>query len=149
MLLPILVLIICWTVNPFVKKKLMNLADKSNNNIRPVDFLLVSNLIAITVVLLVYLYNSRDKLSVVDTVKSLTPKQWGYFLANAVVTLTATFLFVFVLEKGKITKLIPSIQSAVILFSFLIGMFVLKEDVPQYKLFSVALICLGIILLNF
>jgi drug/metabolite transporter (DMT)-like permease len=149
MLLPILVLIICWTVNPFVKKKLMNLPDTSNNNIRPVDFLLVSNLIAITVVLLVYLYNSRDKLSIVDTVKSLTPIQWGYFAANAVVTLTATFLFVFVLEKGKITKLIPSIQSAVILFSFVIGMFVLKEDVSQYKLFSIALICLGIILLNF
>ena len=96
-----------------------------------------------------YLYNSRDKLSVVGTIKSLTPKQWAYFAANAAVTLTATFLFVFVLEKGKITKLIPSIQSAVILFSFLIGLFVLKEDVPQYKLFSVALICLGIILLNF
>lgn len=149
MLLPILVLIICWTLNPFVKKKIMNLPDKSNANIRPVDFLLVSNLIAVTVVLLVYLYNSRDKLSVVGTIKSLTPKQWGYFAANAVVTLTATFLFVFVLEKGKITKLIPSIQSVVILFSFLIGLFVLKEDVPQYKLFSVALICLGIILLNF
>ena len=148
MLLPILVLIICWTLNPFVKKKIMNLPDKSNANIRPVDFLLVSNLIAVTVVLVVYLYNSRDKLSI-QTGKSLTPKQWGYFAANAVVTLTATFLFVFVLEKGKITKLIPSIQSAVILFSFLIGLFVLKEDVPQYKLFSVALICLGIILLNF
>ena len=104
MLLPILVLIICWTLNPFVKKKIMNLPDKSNANIRPVDFLLVSNLIAVTVVLLVYLYNSRDKLSVVGTIKSLTPKQWAYFAANAA---SHTYCHIFVcicFRKGKDNK---------------------------------------------
>ena len=44
MLLPILVLIICWTLNPFIKKKIMNLPDKSNANIRLIDFLLVISL---------------------------------------------------------------------------------------------------------
>ena len=74
----------------------MNIPNKnSSENINPMDFLLISNVMSLLVILIFYFINSKDKYRVIGTFKKLSLEHWKYFCLNALVTLTSTFLFVF------------------------------------------------------
>ena len=146
MYLYIVLLVLCWTLNPFVKKKVMSAKTKSGGLITPEDFLLVSNIIAVLTIVGVFLIVRNHNIA--KTIKDLSFNHWALFGLNALVSLTATFLFVFVLNKGQITRIIPTIQSSVIFFTFLLAWLFLGEKIDHKKIIGVALLCIGIILMN-
>ena len=121
--------------------------NQKGETINPLVFLL-SNLLAISIILFVYLINAKDKFRVVDTFKKLTVPHLKYFMFNALASMTATFLFVFVLKKGAISKLFPTIQATVIISSFFLGSYLLKESISTLQMIAIGMISVGIIALN-
>ena len=146
MYLYIILLVIGWTLNPFIKKKVMAAKTRSGGVISPEDFLLISNIIAVVSIVTFFLIIKNH--NIIKSIKDLSLNHWALFGLNAVVSLTATFLFVFVLNKGQITRLIPTIQSSVIFFTFLLAWLFLGEQIDHKKIIGVTMLCVGIILMN-
>lgn len=145
----LIIIIICWTLGPFIKKKIMNIpSNNDSENINAMDFLLISNIIALFVILVFYFINSKDKYTVMGTFKKLSLKHWMYFCLNALVTLTSTFLFVFVLKKGSISKIFPTVQATVIIASFFLASYLLKEQINVLQMTAIGFISTGILLLH-
>ena len=149
MYIQIIIIILCWTLGPFVKKKVMNTpSGKRGDEITSLDFLLISNLIGFLMIIAFNILNSKSKNNVLDTFKKFTLEHWKYSIINTLLTLISASLFLFVLQKGSVKKYFPLIQSSVIILSFLVGSYVAKERITLTKILAIILISGGIVLLN-
>ena len=141
--LSFILVVLCWTFNPFIKKKILNTTKLK------VDEYFVINHFVITVLLIgyfIYLYKKRECSS--DCIKQLTRYDCFYILLGSITSILSARLLLYIIKTNDISYMVAHIQPLVIFLTFLIGYLFFMEKMSIYRLLGGALVILGIILLN-
>jgi uncharacterized membrane protein len=139
----LVLLILCWTINPFMKKILLK-------KLNPYEYLMVHNIIIACVIFALVLY-----FTCIDTTKikytsynSLSKCDVGILLLGAISTIFASLMFLYIIKLQDISYILPHIQSIIITLSLIIGYYFFYEKVNFIMLMGIALIIGGITLIN-
>jgi uncharacterized membrane protein len=138
-----ILVIICWTFNPFIKKIVLK---KGHINI---DEYFVINHFIVTAILIVYfifLFNNRRCRS--DCINSLDRYDVMYILLGAITSILGARLLLSIISYSDVSYMVAHIQPLVIALIFIIGYIFFSETITVYKLIGVSLIILGILFLN-
>ena len=139
------ILVFGWTLNPFLKKIVMR-------TLNPYEYY-VAQTASIVVVAASYfiamkaLYGNH-KLSMASY-RALTHYQLSVLALGAFLSVLSTFMYLYLINTTDISKLVPHIQSVVIVFTALIGYFIFKEDLGKKDILGIALIISGITLIKY
>lgn len=139
----LLIIILCWTFNPFIKKKILN-SNKMN-----LDEYFVLNHFVVTILLIVYFYTlfKENKCSI-SCLKNLDIYDYIYVILGAVTSILGARLMINVIKQQDISFLIAHIQPLIIALTFIIGYMFFSEHITPYKILGVSLIILGLIFIN-
>jgi uncharacterized membrane protein len=139
----LLIIILCWTFNPFIKKKIIN-SNKMN-----LDEYFVLNHFVVTIFLVVYFYTlfKENKCSI-NCLKKLDIYDYIYVILGAVTSILGARLMINVIKQQDISFLIAHIQPLIIALTFIIGYMFFSEHITPYKILGVSLIILGLIFIN-
>ena len=136
----IIIIILCWSINPFIKKIV-------NKNISAIEYNIYNNTFILCLLLLIFAYNLffRNKNNIeLNILKKLNMKEIGIMLVSSVFTLLPSYLFVTLIKTQNVSKVNSIIQSSTILVSSLIGIFLFNEPYDIKKVFGIANIIVGL-----
>ena len=137
------ILIFSWTLNPFLKKKLIK---KINGN----DFFILNHILVSVFIFGYYFYLKNKKECDLNCIKKLNWSDIGILTLAAVTSMAgAIFLPHLITMKGDVSYLISNIQPAVIALTFLVGYMFFKEEITINKIIGVILILIGIVMMNY
>tara|TARA_B110001469_G_scaffold127659_1_gene149562 strand:- start:1155 stop:1607 length:453 start_codon:yes stop_codon:yes gene_type:complete len=142
-LLSFILVVLCWTFNPFIKKKILK-----TTNLK-VDEYFVINHFVITILLIgyfIYIYKKGECSS--NCIKQLTRYDCLYILLGSITSILGARLLLYIIKTNDISFMVAHIQPLVILLSFLIGYIFFMEKMNIYRIFGGILVIIGIILLN-
>jgi uncharacterized membrane protein len=134
-------LIMCWTLNPFLKKQ----ASKKLST----DEYMIFNHSLCTILVLVYLgYLMYKNKCDINCIKKLDKKEFIYSFAGAITTVLGSILLIKLIKEHEASYIIPHIQPLVIIFTIAIGYFVFHEDINIYKIMGGLLVVAGLFIMN-
>jgi uncharacterized membrane protein len=136
-------IVLCWTINPFIKKKILK-SKKLNTD----EYFIINHLI-VSIILGIYFYTlfKKKKCSWL-CIEKLDKYDYIYIFLGALTSILGARLLISVIKTEEITFLIAHIQPMIIALSFLIGYMFFSEHITPFKIGGIALIILGLILLN-
>ncbi len=137
----IIILIICWTFNPFLKKNTMT-------TLSPDESLVFNQMLSTTIIGIYFIYLLCNKRCNFKKLKSLSKKEIFYITLSAISTFVSAIALINLLHRENVSYLIPQIQPIVIFFTMLVGYFVFKEKITYYQMLGGLLIILGVWFLN-
>ena len=136
----IIIIILCWSINPFIKKIV-------NKNISPIEYNIYNNTFILCLLLLIFEYNlffiNKNNIEL-NILKKLNMKEIGIMLVSSGFTLLPSYLFVTLIKTQNVSKINSIIQSSTILVSSLIGIFLFNEPYDIKKVFGIANIITGL-----
>ena len=138
----IFILVICWTLTPFLRKKAI--IKLTNEEYFVVNFLLTS-LIALFVwcYLIKYGhtgYNVFAKMNYTDMV-------WAF--SSALLSILSAVCLIVLIKNNNVTHLIPKLSPCVLLLTCLLGVIVFGETLSTQKILAIFLIILGLIVFHY
>ena len=137
----ILVLIISFVLNPFIKKKALNGLD-------PNEFLIVNHIIY-TFFLFFYtaylVYNNKCD---INCWKKMNSSQYYWSLLAVITGFFGTISLIYLVSRDEVTFIIPNVQPIVIAIGAFIGYYLFNESMRFYKLIGIILVVLGAICIN-
>lgn len=138
----IFILVICWTLTPFLRKKAI--IKVTNEEYFVVNFLLTS-LIALLV--WCYLiryghtgYNVFAKMNYTDIV-------WAF--SSALLSILSAVCLIVLIKNNNVTHLVPKLSPCVLLLTCLLGVIVFGESLSIKKMLAIFLIILGLIIFHY
>ena len=135
------ILIICWTLNPFLRKKAIgNLSDNES---------LLLNQCFITILFFsyfAYLFISNN--CSFTNLKNIQRKDLLNNLVSSFVTFISAVILMKLLNSNKVTNLVPQIQPLVIILTMFCGYFLFNETITLQQIIGTILIVLGILFFN-
>ena len=138
-----LLIVVCWTMNPFIKKVLLN------DNKMSTDEYFVINHFVVTVLLVGYfIYLYTNKKCSTNCIARLNINDLIYILLGALTSILGARLLLSIIKQNDVSFLVAHIHPLVILMTFLIGYFFFTESVTIHKIIGGILVIAGIILLN-
>ncbi len=137
----ILIIVLCWTFNPFIKKILLNKIGKS-------EYLILNHLFITLFILLYFLYMfSRNKCDL-SCIRSLSKKELSLLSVGAVTSILGTLMLLHLVSTADVSYAIAHVQPIVISLTLVIGYLVFNERLTSAKVFGISLIVIGLIILN-
>ncbi len=141
----LLLIIICWSINPFVKKKIT----KSLNSI---EYNYANNMCILCMILMVIFYlnfiQTKSETVSINFFNKLNKNQIGLLVLSAFLTLLPSFLFITVLKEMDVSFVVSFTQSLTIVSSTIIGVLVMNETFNLKIGLGIASIVVGIGLLT-
>ncbi len=138
-------LILCWAINPFLKKIVMK-------KLNTYEFFLFNN-IFIFLFLLIYLIGLRitnQKNNVeIKKIIDLDKKEFIALIIGALVSLFGAILFLFLIKMDNVTTVISMSQSLSIIASLLIGFMFFSEHIKPKDIFGIFLIVFGVTIIKY
>lgn len=136
-------IVLCWSVNPFLKKIV-------NRNILPIEFNLYSNSLIIFYLILISAYtnsyeNSRISFNMMDR---LHPKEIGIMAVVSALTLIPSYLMGILNRNYSISGNTAIVQSLNIISTTLIGIVFSGETINVTKIGGIVCTSLGIYMLQ-
>ena len=71
-----------------------------------------------------------------------------YSVVGALLTVISSIALIKLLKENEATFIMPQIQPIVIFLTLLIGLFIFKEDLNNFKILGCILIILGLLIIN-
>ena len=142
-LIYITLLVICWTVNPFIKKKILN-----TNKINVYEYYILNHAcITIFVIGILYylMYNGTCN---VKCITNLDKKDYLYVLLGAITTLIGTFALMYIIKESEVSYTIPHIQPLIIILTLLGGFLYFNEKITLNKIIAIIFLITGLIFMN-
>ena len=137
----IFVIVLCWTLNPFVKKLLMKKMDGN-------EYLILNHSV-VTIILVFYLiYLLKKKKCDFQCIKSLSGSDLGLLTLGAVTTILSTLMLVYLVASTEVSYVLGTVQPIVISLSVILGFLLFKEKISVIKLSGLGFIIVGLLLLN-
>lgn len=134
-------LIICWTLNPFLKK-LMGSKLPANEN-------MIFNHSLCTIIILAYttylLINHKCDIS---KIQALSKKDVMLGIVTSIITVASSLLLIKILQENEASQVMPQIQPCVLLLTLIIGYFIFNEKMTKNKMIGAGLITLGLFVIN-
>ena len=140
-LLLLVLLVLGWTLNPFLKKKAIG--NLSSNESLVLNQCLIGLLFTIY-----FVYLFIGKKCNLTKFSKMNSKQIMYQIMASIVTVMSAIVLIKLLEKSNVSFLIPQIQPLIILLTILIGIFFFKEKITLVQMIGCAFIIIGVVLLN-
>jgi uncharacterized membrane protein len=137
----LILLITCWTLNPFLKKKVASKLDSNEH--------LIFNHALCSMIIIMYLiyllmnnkYNWRN-------LKSLDANDVIVSSSGAFTTVLASMLLIKLLKDGEITYILPHAQPCILVLTLFIGIFFYGESFTPNKIIGTLLIVGGLVFMN-
>ena len=137
----ILIVVLCWTFNPFIKKTLLTKIGKP-------EYLVINHIFITLFILIYFLYMfSRNKCDL-SCLRSLSKKEISLLSLGAITSILGTLMLLHVVSTADVSYAIAHIQPIVISLTLVIGYLIFNEQLTKYKVLGIALIVSGLIILN-
>ena len=140
-LLLIILLTICWTITPFLKKQ-------ASSKLSSSEYMIFNHGLC-TILIVVYfiylLYNNKCK---IDCIKKLNSKEIIIISLGAITTVLASLVLIKLLKENDTSDIRPYIQPCVIILTILIGYFIFNENITKYKILGIILIIVGLLVIG-
>ena len=138
----LILLIICWTTNPFMKKQV---ATKMSSS----EYMIYNHCLCTILIVFYAVYLILNKKYSIVSLKNLTKKEVGLSLIAALTTVLASILLIDLLKKNDASYIIPHVQPCIILLTLLVGYFIFKEEITKNKIIGTSLIVTGLVFMNY
>ena len=137
----IFIIVLCWTLNPFIKKVLLTNVGKS-------EYLVINHVFITLFVLIYFLFMfSRNKCDI-NCIRNLSKREIGLLTLGAISSLLGTLMLIHWISYSDVSYAIAHIQPIVISLTLIIGYLVFNETLDAYKVSGISLVVLGLIILN-
>ena len=134
-------LVICWTLNPFLKK-MMGSKLPANEN-------MIFNHGLCTIIIIVYLmYLLTSSKCDMSVIKKLSKKDILLGIVTAGITVASSLLLIKILEGNEASHIMPQVQPCVLLLTMIIGYMVFGEEMTRNKIIGAILIMSGLFVIN-
>ena len=141
----IMVLILCWTFNPLIKKICSSGNNKKLNN----NESLVLNHVLVTIILIIYtVYLIKYKRCNLQNIKNLEFRDFMIYLIGAVFTLLSSACLYEILQYKQMGEIVPIVQPSVIVLSLFMGYLVFNENITMLKILGTTLVATGVYLIT-
>ena len=140
----IIILILAWTSNPFIKKIITRKIDIDEYNLLLTFFLFIFFLIYYFYYKIAY----NTKIDFVD-LKKLNIKDFFYIILTVLNTLLIFIIVCKLANMTEITNFMPQVYCIIIALSCLIGYLYFNEEMSIYKSLGIIFIILVILLINY
>ena len=134
-------LVICWTLNPFLKK-MMGSRLPANEN-------MIFNHSLCTIIIVVYtiylLINHKCDMS---KIQSLSKKDIMLGIVTSVITVASSLLLIKILQENEASQVMPQIQPCVLLLTLIVGYFMFNEKMTKNKIIGAGFITIGLCIIN-
>lgn len=138
-----IVVVACWTMNPFIKKIILK-----KNKLSTDEFFVINHFV-ITILLFGYfIYLFKSKKCSVNCVKQLDINDGIYILLAALTSIIAARLLLNIIKSRDISYMVANLQPLIILSTFFIGYMFFKEKINVYRILGGIFVIIGIVLLN-
>ncbi len=138
----LVLLVLCWTVNPFMKKKI---AAKMSSS----EYMIFNHCLCSILIFLYFIYLIKSDNFSINNIKSLDNKDFGISIMAALTTVLATVFLISLLKNNDASYVIPHVQPCVILLTMLVGYYLYDEGITKNKSFGAILIISGLVLMNY
>ena len=135
-------LILAFTLNPFLKKQ-------ASKHVNTFEFIIIYQIFAIFIVIGFISYLLKYKDCSLACFKKLTNTDLIWTVLAVLTGIIGSLLLLYLLKKDEVSFIIPNVQAMVILLGALIGYFIFNEKTNIYKGTGLIFIILGIICLNY
>lgn len=134
-------LIVCWTLNPFLKK-LMGSKLPANEN-------MIFNHSLCTIIIVIYTsYLLINHKCDIGKIKSLSKKDIMLGIITSAITVASSLLLIKILQENDASQIMPQIQPCVLLLTLIIGYFIFNEEMTRNKIIGSGLIMSGLYVIN-
>jgi len=137
----IVLLIICWTLNPFLKKY-------SASKLSSSDYMIFNHILCTFIVFIYFMYLLINKQCDINCMQKLNNTDILFSVFGAITSVLASILLIELLKKNDATSIIPSIQPLVLILTLVIGKFIFNENLTTTKMSGIIIIVLGLYLIN-
>lgn len=140
-LLLLILLVLCWTLNPFLKKKAIG-------NLSPDESLILSQCLIMFLLCFYFAYLLIKKKCDLTKFTKLSTKQIFLNFIASLITAISAIVLIKLLQRTNVSYLIPQVQPIIMLLTILIGIFLFKEKLTFSQMIGCGLIIIGVWFLN-
>ena len=137
------ILIICWTIQPFLKKIPLK-------KITSAEYYILNHVIysiPIFIYIIYMLYNNNNNANF-NFLNKLNKSDYIYSISTVIIGIIGGYTFMLLLKNNNATYVIPHIQPVIIALTLSVGYFIFNEELNYKHLIGICLIVLGLIILN-
>ena len=99
-------------------------------------------------IIIYFMYLFYNRQCSVKCLKNLSKFDLMYSVVGALLTVISSIALIKLLKENEATFIMPQIQPIVIFLTLLIGLFIFKEDLNNFKILGCILIILGLLIIN-
>ncbi len=134
-------LVLCWTINPFMKKKI---ASKMSSS----EYMVFNHCLCTVIILIYFIYLFQNNTFSVEPIKQLSKYDLGISVLAASTTVIASILLINLLKNNDASYIIPHVQPCIILLTLLVGYFFYNENVNKIQALGGVLVIAGLFIIN-
>ena len=131
------ILILTWSLNPFIKKKILK-------DVSVVDFYCLS-ILSVSFLSLIYIifYNLENTKKAIHKIAN-TSSLRTIFIGTILLSIISSFAFHYLIQQNEATYIIPQLQPVVMVLLLLWGYFVFNEKIDKNRAIGVIAVAIGI-----
>ena len=135
-------LIICFTINPFIKKH-------ASKNVTSYEYTFIYQIFIVIFIVLYSIYLIQTKACDLTCYKKMNVKDIGWTILAVITGMVGSTLLLYLVKMDDVSYLIPNVQGIVILLGAAIGYFIFNEKFDKFKFIGILLIFFGILSINY
>jgi uncharacterized membrane protein len=136
-----IILIFCWTLNPFFKKHAMGVLDAN-------QYVILNIILCFLFFMIYWAYLYMNKFNM-DNIYNITKKQLIYCILAALTSVFATLVFIKLLENDNVTFIIPQSYPIIIILTLIIGYLLFNETLSNKKMVGGIIVVIGYLIIHF
>lgn len=139
----VFIIVLCWSINPFLKKIV-------TNHIQPIEYNIYSNTLSFIYLIMFSLYQNKYNMSdiTINIANKLSKNQIGIMMVVSILTLVPSYLMVVLNKKYSVSGITAVVQSLNIIVTTIIGVVYMGDPINMTKIGGILMTSLGIYLLQ-
>jgi uncharacterized membrane protein len=137
----IILLVTCWTLNPFLKRQM---AGKLAAN----EYMIFNHSLCTILIVLYVAYLLMNKQYDIKPLQDLSRTDILVGFIGAFITVVSSVVLISLLQNNEASYIIPHVQPCIIVLTLIIGYFFYGEDISRNKLIGTGLIAMGLVFMN-
>ena len=139
----VFIIVLCWSINPFLKKII-------TKNIQPIEYNIYSNTLSFIYLIMFSLYQNKYNMSgiTINIANKLSNNHIGIMMIVSILTLVPSYLMVVLNKKYSVSGITAVVQSLNIIVTTIIGVVYMGDPINMTKIGGILMTSLGIYLLQ-
>lgn len=139
----VFIIVLCWSINPFLKKII-------TKNIQPIEYNIYSNTLIFMNLIMFSLYQNKYNMSdiTINIANKLSKNQIGIMMVVSILTIVPSYLMVVLNKKYSVSGITAVVQSLNIIATTIIAVVYMGEPISMTKIGGILMTSLGIYLLQ-